>query len=71
MRIFQCPVCDEALFFENSACACGAQVAYDPERRAFVAAFTPCANRAEHRLQLDRRGRGRALPCLRDDRGHP
>ncbi len=45
MRIFQCPVCGEALFFENAACACGARVAYDPERAAFVGQFTPCANR--------------------------
>lgn len=49
MRIFDCPVCGENLFFENTACACGAEVAYDPDRASFVQAFTPCANRDQIR----------------------
>lgn len=47
MRIFTCPDHDEALFFQNTACAGGTEVAYDPDRGAFVSGFTPCANRAQ------------------------
>lgn len=47
MRIFQCPACGETLFFSNMACACGAEVAYDPGRAEFTTEFEPCANRAE------------------------
>ncbi len=47
MRIFTCPACDGVLFFHNLACACGAEVAFDPAAARFVAADAPCANRAQ------------------------
>ncbi len=45
MKIFQCPACGEALFFENATCSCGAEVGYDPDRADFTTQFVPCANR--------------------------
>lgn len=45
MRVFSCPDCHQALFFENLRCVCGAEVAFDPEAAAFVAAERTCANR--------------------------
>lgn len=47
MRIFRCPACGETLFFRNTTCGCGAEVAYDPDRAEFVVDFAPCRNRAE------------------------
>ncbi len=47
MRIFTCPDSDEPLFFQNTACASGTEVAYDPDQADFVADFTPCANRGQ------------------------
>ena len=47
MRIFQCPICGETLFFRNTSCSCGAEVGYDPDRAAFTTQFAPCANRPE------------------------
>jgi hypothetical protein len=47
MRIFTCPDSDETLFFQNTACASGTEVAFDPDRAEFVRQFTPCANRAQ------------------------
>jgi hypothetical protein len=58
MRIFTCPTCSEALFFENSACACGTEVAYDPDRAAFVEQFAPCANRDRIRCNWIAEGEG-------------
>lgn len=45
MRIFVCPACGERVFFENLTCACGADLAYDPDDRSMVATATFCANR--------------------------
>ena len=45
MRVFSCPACHQTLFFENLRCVCGAEVAFDPEAAAFVAAERTCANR--------------------------
>ncbi len=45
MRLFTCPACKERLFFENLQCACGAEVAFDPETQSFVAADRTCDNR--------------------------
>lgn len=45
MRVFTCPSCGGRLFFENLACACGAAVAYDPDREAFATDAATCANR--------------------------
>ena len=45
MRIFRCPACEQALFFDNLRCACGAEVAFDPEAARFVPAGATCANR--------------------------
>ena len=45
MRIFACPACGGTLFFHNSRCACGAEVAYAPEADAFEPLRDPCANR--------------------------
>lgn len=47
MRIFSCPSCGERLFFGNLACACGSQVAFDPEADGYVPLGVPCANRGE------------------------
>ena len=46
MRIFTCPGSGEALFFQNTACASGTEVAYDPDGDEFLNDFAPCANRA-------------------------
>ncbi|MCI4665817.1 MAG: putative zinc-binding peptidase [Neomegalonema sp.] len=46
MKIYTCPNCDQPLFFDNLVCACGTEVAFDPEADAFVELATPCANRA-------------------------
>ena len=46
MRIFALPGSAETLFFQNTASASGAEVAYDPDEAEFVTDFTPCANRA-------------------------
>ena len=46
MKIFDCPSCGGQLFFRNTSCACGAEVAYDPETDAFAPLETPCGNRA-------------------------
>lgn len=46
MRIFHCPACEGALFFDNLCCACGAEVAFDPAAARFVPAGTTCADRA-------------------------
>lgn len=45
MRIFSCPDCGGTLFFDNSACPCGTEVAYDPDAASFVREFVPCTNR--------------------------
>ena len=46
MRIFSCPTCEGALFFDNLTCGCGALVTFDPEAARFVPLDRPCANRA-------------------------
>ena len=45
MRIFCCPTCEGVLFFENLHCACGAEVAFDPEAAGFISDGSFCANR--------------------------
>ncbi len=45
METFTCPACGARLFFRNRVCGCGAEVAFDPEARAFVALAQGCANR--------------------------
>lgn len=45
MRLFACPACGGTLWFDNLACSCGAALAYDPGRAAFVTGAAPCANR--------------------------
>ena len=45
MRIFRCPACEGALFFDNLRCACGVEVAYDAEAAGFVSEGATCANR--------------------------
>ena len=49
MDFFQCPSCGGHLFFHNLSCACGTEVAYDPEARRFqsLSAVVPCANRPQ------------------------
>ncbi|MGF1660799.1 MAG: putative zinc-binding metallopeptidase [Rubrimonas sp.] len=49
MELFRCPACGAALFFRNARCLCGAELAFDPRRRAFLTLgpdVAPCANRA-------------------------
>lgn len=46
MQLFACPTCGSRLFFDNTTCACGAEVALDPETMVFGLAERPCANRA-------------------------
>ncbi|MEX0694168.1 MAG: putative zinc-binding metallopeptidase [Rhodospirillales bacterium] len=45
MKIFMCPVCGEDLFFNNLACSCGVDVAYDLQSQSFVYVGRHCANR--------------------------
>lgn len=45
MRLFNCPVCGERLFFDNLICRCGLPVAFDPERQTFVGDAGFCTNR--------------------------
>lgn len=45
MRQFECPACGSFLAFDNLACHCGTQVAWDQAMHGFVTRFTPCANR--------------------------
>lgn len=47
MKTFTCPDCGGALYFDNLTCACGRDVAFDPEGETFVRAGDPCANRAQ------------------------
>lgn len=45
MRLFSCPTCARALYFENTACeACGTMVLFDPAALHMVAEGIPCAN---------------------------
>jgi hypothetical protein len=45
MKIFHCPGCTAALFFENLACTCGLEVAFDPAAGRFADASNCCGNR--------------------------
>ena len=45
MRVFSCPACAGALFFDNLTCGCGARVAFDPEAARFALLDRPCTNR--------------------------
>lgn len=45
MRIFDCPACGTTVYFTNTRCGRGDEVAYDPDRAAFTTGFRPCANR--------------------------
>lgn len=47
MKLFECPVCNGRLFFDNTSCSCGAAVAFDPDRGCFVTEALFCANRAQ------------------------
>ncbi|NDV00161.1 zinc-binding metallopeptidase family protein [Pseudoroseicyclus tamaricis] len=47
MQIFTCPACKAPLYFQNTTCGCGAEVAFDPERQAFTAEGTFCAHRSD------------------------
>lgn len=46
MKIFSCPGCAGRLFFDNLSCACGREVAFDPEAGRFVSEASTCSNRA-------------------------
>lgn len=45
MQLFQCPACKSPLYFHNTECACGRQVAYDPDRQIMQLEGAFCANR--------------------------
>ena len=45
VRIYRCPNCGDPLYFHNLACACGAEVAFDPEAETFVTGAASCSNR--------------------------
>lgn len=47
MQLFRCPSCGATLWFHNTACTCGQQVAFDPDAQAMMADVAPCANRAD------------------------
>ena len=47
MKIFTCPTCNGALYFDNLTCACGTSVSFDPEAEAFEQLDVPCANREQ------------------------
>ncbi|MEM6742110.1 MAG: putative zinc-binding metallopeptidase [Pseudomonadota bacterium] len=47
MKLYACPACGGTLYFENLVCACGQEVAYDPQADRMVALAAPCANRRE------------------------
>ncbi len=42
MRLFSCPVCQQQVYFENTAClACGSEIAFAPDRMQMVAVGGP------------------------------
>lgn len=45
MQVFRCPVCDRPVYFHNTRCACGQEVAFDPETQTMLVAEDTCANR--------------------------
>ncbi|SFI21024.1 zinc-binding metallopeptidase family protein [Albimonas pacifica] len=47
MRLFQCPACGGRLWFHNLACACGAQVVWDPDAESRAGAFAALAAEGE------------------------
>jgi len=47
MRLHHCPGCQAPLSFQNLVCACGLEVAYEPDSDRFAALGAACANRAE------------------------
>lgn len=46
MQLYNCPSCQGRLFFENTRCSCGSEVAFDPATGAFVLAEQVCTNRS-------------------------
>ncbi|RIJ23919.1 hypothetical protein D1224_06620 [Henriciella barbarensis] len=47
MKLFKCPRCKGTLYFNNRACSCGTQVAFDPEAEKFEVLDAACANREQ------------------------
>ncbi len=47
MQVFHCPACSAPLYFHNTVCSCGQQVAFDPEGQRMLAEAAHCGNRAE------------------------
>lgn len=45
MQVFRCPVCERPVYFHNTRCACGQEVAFDPDAQAMRIAENTCANR--------------------------
>lgn len=45
MQSFTCPACHARVYFENTFCACGEPLFYEPEARAMLNQAAPCANR--------------------------
>lgn len=46
MQVFACPACSGRVYFDNTACACGQQVTFDPEGQRMRPGGEFCANRA-------------------------
>ncbi|MFD1697031.1 zinc-binding metallopeptidase family protein [Roseibium aestuarii] len=44
MQIFSCPACGGTLYFENTRCACGQAVTFDPDSQQMITGAAPCAN---------------------------
>ncbi|WP_172293871.1 putative zinc-binding metallopeptidase [Pseudoruegeria sp. HB172150] len=47
MQIFRCPTCSSRVYFHNTACSCGQEVTFDPERQVMQTGGAFCKNRAE------------------------
>ena len=45
MQLFTCPTCARRLYFDNTQCACGQEVSFDPEAQVLRAGGPFCTNR--------------------------
>ncbi len=47
MQVFHCPVCSAPLYFHNTVCSCGREVAFDPDEQCMLIEARTCGNRAD------------------------
>lgn len=45
LQVFRCPACERPVYFHNTRCSCGQQVAFDPETQTMGVAEDTCVNR--------------------------